>query len=94
MHSFDRAMVRQLADQNVPLAVSQSLQAQRNKLAAASLPEGLDQRSQRVIEHAIGASFVHSYRLTMAIGATLAVLSAIIAWILIGTAQKDRLPEQ
>jgi EmrB/QacA subfamily drug resistance transporter len=94
LHSFDRAMVRQLADQNVPLAVSQSLQAQRNKLAAASLPKGLDQRTQRVIEHAIGASFVHSYRLTMAIGATLAVLSAIIAWILIGTAQKDRLPEQ
>jgi EmrB/QacA subfamily drug resistance transporter len=92
LHSFDRAMVRQLADQNVPLAVSQSLQAQRDKLAAASLPDGLDQRIQRVIEHAIGASFVHSYRLAMAIGAALAVLSAIIAWILIGTAQKDRLP--
>jgi hypothetical protein len=92
LHAFDRAMDLQLADQNVPPAVSQSLQAQRNKLAAASVPEGLDQTTQRVIEHAIGESFVRSFRLVMATGAMLAVFSAMIAWILIGTAQKDPLP--
>jgi hypothetical protein len=92
-HAFNHAMDRQLAYSNLPPAVSQSLQTQRSKLAAASLPEGLDQMTQRVIERAIGESFVHSFRLVMAIGATLAVLSAIIALLLIGKAtSKDNLP--
>jgi hypothetical protein len=38
----------------------------------------------------IAESFVHAFRLIMAIGATLAAASAIIAWLLIGTAgQKE-----
>jgi EmrB/QacA subfamily drug resistance transporter len=88
LHSFDAAMGRQMADRNVPAAASQSLQVQRSKLAAASLPDGLDQMTKQSIEHAIAESFVHAFRLIMAIGATLAVVSAMVAWALIGTPER------
>ena len=85
LHAFDHSMDRRVADRNLPPAASQSLQAQRSKLAAASIPEDLDQMTKQTIGHAISESFVHAFRLIMAIGATLAVVSAIVAWLLIGT---------
>jgi EmrB/QacA subfamily drug resistance transporter len=92
LHSFNHAMDRQLANWNVPPAASQSLQAQRTKLAAASLPEELDQTTKQLIGRAIAESFVHAFRLIMAIGAMLAAASAIVAWVLIGTAGQTKYP--
>jgi hypothetical protein len=81
---------RRLADENAPPVVWQSLQAQRSKLAAAALPEELDQMTRQFIGQAIGESFVLAFWLFIAIGAALAVVSAIVAWLLIGTAaQKE-----
>ena len=95
LHSFNHAMDRQLANWNVTPVASQSLQAQRTKLAAASLPEELDQTTKQLIARAIAESFVHAFRLIMAIGATLALTSAIVAWLLIGTAgQKENPPSR
>jgi len=90
LHSFNHALDRRLADESAPPLVWQSLQAQRSKLAGAALPEELDQMTRQLIEQAIYESFVHAFRLIMAIGATLAVVSAIVAWLLIGSAaQKE-----
>jgi hypothetical protein len=83
LHSFNYALDRRLADGNVPPAAWQSLQAQRSRLAAAPIPEGLNQATEQRIGHAIAESFVNAFRLIMAIGATLAVISAIVAWLLI-----------
>jgi hypothetical protein len=44
-----------------------------------------------LIGQAIGESFVHAFRLIMAIGATLALSSGIVAFLLIGT-RKNSLP--
>ena len=45
--------------------------------------------TKQTIGHAISESFVHAFRLIMAIGASLALTSAVVAWLLIGTlAQK------
>src|SRR6266498_1981927 len=85
LHSFNHAIDRRLVAANVPAPVSQSLQAQRSKLAAASLPKELDHTTLQVVREAIGESFVHAFRLIMAIGAALAVVSAIVAWLFIGT---------
>jgi EmrB/QacA subfamily drug resistance transporter len=90
LHSFNNALDRRLADRNAPSAVRQSLQTQRTKLAAASLPNGLDQMTQQFVGETIAESFVHAFRLIMAIGATLAAVSAIVAWILIGTAREKQ----
>ena len=88
LHSFNHALDRRLAEQNVAPAVWQSLQGQRTKLAAASLSDELDQMTQQLVGQTIADSFVHGFRLIMAIGATLAAVSAIVAWVLIGTAGK------
>ena len=92
LHSFNHTLDRRLADENASPAVWQSLQAQRTKLGGASLPEELDQMTRQLIGQAISESFVHAFRLIIAIGAVLAVVSAIVAWLLIGTpAQKEYL---
>jgi EmrB/QacA subfamily drug resistance transporter len=88
LHSFNHSVDRQLTNWKLSPAASQSLQAQRTKLAAASIPEELDQLTQQTIRHAIAQSFVHAFRLIMAIGATLAVASALIAFIFISTAKE------
>src|SRR5439155_11573432 len=88
LHSFNHAIERRLSEVNAPPAALQSLEAQRSKLAAASLPEELDQITRQLIGQAIGESFVHAFRLIMAIGAALAVASAIAAFLLIGTARQ------
>ena len=85
LHSFNHSLDRRLATWELPVAARQSLQAQRTKLAALSLPRELDQTTQQAIGHAIGKSFVHAFRLIMAIAAALAVVSAIVAWLFIGT---------
>jgi EmrB/QacA subfamily drug resistance transporter len=90
LYSFNHALDRRLTDANVSSAVWQSLQTQRTKLAAASLPDEMDQITQQFVGQTIAESFVHAFRLIMAIGAMLAAASAIIAWLLIGTAgQKE-----
>ena len=93
LHSFNHAIDQRLVDENASPVVWQSLQAQRSKLAGASLPEELDQMTRQLIGQAIGESFVHAFRLIMAIGATLSLTSAIVAWLLIGTVgQKENPP--
>jgi hypothetical protein len=76
---------QRLSDWKLPRSASQSLQTQRSKLAAIAVPEELDQTTQQVVREAIGESFVQAFRLIMAIGAALAVVSAIVAWLFIGT---------
>jgi EmrB/QacA subfamily drug resistance transporter len=92
LHSFNHALDQRLANGNMPLTVWQSLQTQRTKLAAASLPNELDQMTQQLVGRAIAESFVHAFRLIMAIGAALAAVSAIVAWVLIGTPGQNESP--
>jgi len=92
LHSFDRAVDRRLTDANVPPAVLESLQAQRTNLAAVTLTEQLDQTTKQAIAHAIAESFVHAFRMITAVAATLAAVSAIVAWLLIGAAGQTEYP--
>src|SRR5438477_8769604 len=90
LQSFNHAMDRRLSGENLPPGAWQSLQAQRTKLAAASLPDEVAQMTKQLIGQTIAESFVHAFRLIMAIGAMLAAVSAMAAWVLIGTAgQKE-----
>jgi len=50
LHSFNHAIDRRLVAANVPAPVSQSLQAQRSKLAAASLPKSWTRRPTKSCE--------------------------------------------
>jgi EmrB/QacA subfamily drug resistance transporter len=88
LHAFNHELDQRSAGWNLPATARQSLEAQRSKLAAAALPEELDQLTQQMVGHAIAESFVHAFRLIMAIGATLVVAGAFIAFIFIGTARQ------
>ena len=84
LHAFNHALDQRLSDWKLPASAWQSLQAQRSKLAAAAVPKELDALTQQMIGRAIDESFVHAFRFVMAIGAALAVASAIVALVFIG----------
>jgi EmrB/QacA subfamily drug resistance transporter len=83
LQDFNRALDRQLSRRAMPPVVQKVLQTQRNKLAGASITEELDVPTRQMIDRAIGQSFVHGFRLVMAIGAIFAAASAVVAWLLI-----------
>jgi EmrB/QacA subfamily drug resistance transporter len=84
VHAFDRALNQRLSGSQLPASAWKSLQIQRTKLAAISLQEDLDVSTRHTIEYAIDESFVHGFRLIMAVGAMLALASATTALALIG----------
>jgi len=93
LHAFNHALDQRLSAWKLPPSAWQSLQAQRSKLAAASLPEELNTLTQQAIGRAINESFVHAFRWIMGIGATLSGLSAIGTLLLIGSAtRKETFP--
>jgi hypothetical protein len=89
LHVFNDGLDRRVAGWKLPAAVSQSLQAQRTKLAAAALSEDQDPATGQLIRRAVDESFVSGFRAIMAIGAALAVASAGIALTLIGTTPRN-----
>src|SRR5438128_9417829 len=84
LHVFNHALDERVARSNLPPSVSQSLQLQRTKLAAIAIPEDQDPLTQKVIRRSIDESFVSGFRTVMAMGAALAIASAITALIWIG----------
>jgi hypothetical protein len=90
LHVFNHALDRRLADLQLPSSVSQSLQSERVKLAAASLPNDENPGTRQLIRTAIDQSFVSGFRAIMAIGGMLALASAAAALTLIGSTPRNR----
>ena len=89
LHVFNDGLNRRVVGWKLPAAVSQSLEAQRTKLAAVAVPENQDPATRQLIRRAVDESFVSGFRAIMAIGAALAVASAGTALTLIGTTPRD-----
>lgn len=89
LHVFNHGLDRRIVGYKLPKSASQSLQAQRTKLAAAALPQDHDPATQQLIRRAVDESFVAGFRAIMAIGATLAVASAGTAFTLIRTTSRN-----
>ena len=83
LHVFTNRLDQRVAEMQLPESVSQSLQSQRTKLAAIAIPEDQDPATREQIRRVIDESFVSGFRTIMAIGAALAVASAIAALALI-----------
>lgn len=90
---FNRNLDERLRSMSVAPATLQAIDAERDKLAGAMLPPGLDASTHAALRQAIDASFIAGYRRTMVICAALALLSALSAWLMIrgtdATAPKD-----
>ena len=82
---FNDRLDRRLAEMKLPASVSQSLQSNRDKLADMVVPQDQDPATQQMIRRAIDEAFLSGFRAVMAIGAALAVGSAVTALILIRT---------
>jgi hypothetical protein len=90
LHVFNDKLDRRLVEWRVPASASESLQSQRTKLAAISIPDGQDPATRQLIRRAVDESFVSGFRAIMAIGAALAVASAVTSVTLIRTNLKTR----
>jgi len=88
LHVFNHALDRRVTQSNLPAPVTRSLQIQRTKLAAITVPEDQDPATQQLIRRAIDESFVSGFRVVMAMGTALAVASAATALIFIGAARE------
>ena len=89
-HVFDAGLERRLQEGKVAPQVQQQIRAQASKLAAIEIAPGVDARQREAASQAIGASFVSGFRLVMALGAVLAVLSALSAWLTLEGRSKKR----
>jgi uncharacterized membrane protein YraQ (UPF0718 family) len=83
LQSFNRTLDARLSGAVLSDAEHSALQSQRNKLAGAELPQEWNPRSRDFVRQAIDESFVNGFRVVMAVGAVLAIGSAISGWVLI-----------
>ncbi len=73
-----------LREAHVPDAVSAALQTQRNKLAGIELPPGLDPAAASALGRSVKLSYLSGFRWVTLLGAALALMSSLAAWLLIG----------
>jgi hypothetical protein len=70
--------------------VREAIRGQESKLAAIEIPKQVDAAQGREVKRAIGESFVAGFRLVMAIGVALALLSAGFAWLTLDGGRQAR----
>jgi EmrB/QacA subfamily drug resistance transporter len=83
LHVFNDRLDQRLAEMKLPASVSQSLQSERAKLADMVVPKGQGPATQQMIRRAVDEAFLSGFRAVMAIGAALAVGSAVTSLTLI-----------
>jgi len=82
--TFNVNLQRDLAAANVSQVTADAVSAQHAKLAAIEPPASASADSRRAIYRAVDEAFVSGFRRVMLIAASLALASAISAWMMIG----------
>ena len=80
-HAFNAGLERRLQESKATPQVQAEIRAQESKLAAIEIPARVGAAQQQAAKEAIGTSFVAGFRLVMALGVALALLSALAAWL-------------
>src|SRR6266478_919586 len=89
LHVFNHSLDQHLSTLELSPTVRRSLDAQRVRLAGATLPDEIAPPMRVVIQQAINDSFVEGFRYVMFIGAGLAMASAISSFLLIDGKRKS-----
>ena len=84
LHTFNGELDRRLQSLGVTPEVKQALDQQRTRLAAAEVPKSVEPATGILLKQAINESFVAGFRRVAMVCGTLALLSALSAWWLIG----------
>jgi EmrB/QacA subfamily drug resistance transporter len=87
--AFSQQLNRRLATIQMPAEVRAELESNENRLAALTIPAGVDPATASAIKSFIQLSFVFSFRMVMGICAVLALASAAIAWRMIPGARSE-----
>lgn len=85
LHTFGKELDQHITQIAVSTDVLQSLEEQKVRLAGIKIPESLNAQTQTAIRHAVQSSFVSAFRLVMMIASGLALASAVVTWLMIGT---------
>ena len=89
--SFNTALDRRLDNLGPPPDARRQLDSDRAKFAAMQPPATLEPELAANIRRAIAESFIVGFRFALSLAAALAVLGAVISWLIIGnTAQNSR----
>ena len=81
--AFSHQLNHRLATVEMPAGARAELRSNENKLAALTVPRGVEPAAASEIQSSIQSSFVFSFRLVMWLCAALALVSAGIAWRMI-----------
>jgi EmrB/QacA subfamily drug resistance transporter len=82
---FNASLASNTASLHLSPEVRQAVDAQQGKLAGTTVPASVDRDSDtyKALSSAIAQSFVSAFRVAMLIGAGLAVISSLCAWLMI-----------
>jgi hypothetical protein len=83
LYTFNHSLDQRLSNLEITAEVQRSLHGQSDKLAGAEIPDNFDPEKRIMLKKAIGQSFVSGFRRVMMIAVALALLSALVAWLLI-----------
>jgi EmrB/QacA subfamily drug resistance transporter len=81
--TFNLALDQQLAPLELAGETRQVIDAQRENLAAAQFPPGIESDTQAALNRAVDQAFVSGFRRVMLVAAALALASALSAWSMI-----------
>jgi EmrB/QacA subfamily drug resistance transporter len=83
LHAFNTALDRRLDSLRLPPEARRQLDDDRAKLAAMEPPHTLDPETAASVRRAIADAFIVGFRWVLALAVALAVLGALIAWMVI-----------
>ncbi|MGH8518380.1 MAG: MFS transporter [Panacagrimonas sp.] len=81
--AFETALHERLREAGVSQEISAFLDGQRGRLADAALPPGVDATVASALRRTVQLSFVSGFGWIMLLSAGLALLSALVAWVLV-----------
>jgi EmrB/QacA subfamily drug resistance transporter len=81
--TFNGCLDTQLDHIGVKPEIRQALAEKRIKLAGAEIPRDIDDQTRLAIKESIDECFISGFRRVMLLGAALAVVSSLTAWVLI-----------
>ncbi len=85
---FGGLLDAQVASLNVPATVQTQMHDEASRLANAAPPEGLAADTTAALKQAVKTSYIETFRMISIIGAAMAWLSALLAFLLVGRERK------
>jgi MFS family permease len=88
--AFTSSLESHLATLHLSSGVQDLIEMQRIKLAGITIPRQVGSEEQAALQRAIDESFVSSFRLISLLGAALALVSALSAWLFVAGKKPER----